>query len=50
MNLSRLGQECVPGGFPNNIPGTALFDPKKVVIVNNGRYVKFYVMIGTSLC
>lgn len=33
----RLGQECQPNGFPANIPDTALFDPKKVVIVSNGR-------------
>jgi hypothetical protein len=37
----RLGEECapfgVPGGFPVAPPDTALFDPKKVVIVSNGR-------------
>ncbi|KAF9467967.1 hypothetical protein BDZ94DRAFT_1210518 [Collybia nuda] len=33
----RLGQECQPGSFPTNAPGVALFDPKEVVIVNNGR-------------
>jgi hypothetical protein len=35
----RLGQECIPGGFPSTIPTTALFDPKKVVLVGNGRYI-----------
>ncbi|KAF5378755.1 hypothetical protein D9615_006970 [Tricholomella constricta] len=33
----RLGQECQPAGFPSNVPEVALFDPKKVVIVSNGR-------------
>ncbi|KAF8888526.1 hypothetical protein BD779DRAFT_1439887 [Infundibulicybe gibba] len=37
----RLGQECQPEGFPTdvNAPDVALFDPKKVVIVSNGRQV-----------
>lgn len=34
---SRLGQECQPEGFPSTPPSEVLFDPKKVVIVNNGR-------------
>ncbi|RDB28060.1 Peptidase S41 family protein ustP [Hypsizygus marmoreus] len=33
----RLGQECQPSGFPSEGPATGLFDPKKVVIVSNGR-------------
>ncbi|KAF5337318.1 hypothetical protein D9611_003167 [Ephemerocybe angulata] len=33
----RLGQECQPEGFSFNPPNEALFDPKKVVIVSNGR-------------
>ena len=34
----RLGSDCPPEfNFPANIPETALFDPKKVVIVSNGR-------------
>jgi len=33
----RLGQECQPGGFPANVPAVGLFDPKKVVIISNGR-------------
>ncbi|KAG5641475.1 hypothetical protein DXG03_005115 [Asterophora parasitica] len=35
----RLGQECQPEAFPANVPDVGLFDPKKVVIVSNGRYV-----------
>ncbi|KAJ8082869.1 hypothetical protein PM082_008726 [Marasmius tenuissimus] len=33
----RLGQECQPGGFVVDPPDVALFDPKNVVIVSNGR-------------
>ncbi|TFK38167.1 hypothetical protein BDQ12DRAFT_684077 [Crucibulum laeve] len=33
----RLGSECPPEGFPSTPPDVALFDPKKVVIVSNGR-------------
>ncbi|KAF9560741.1 hypothetical protein CPC08DRAFT_636240 [Agrocybe pediades] len=33
----RLGQECQPEGFPTEPPKEALFDPKKVAIVSNGR-------------
>ncbi|KAF9009968.1 hypothetical protein BDQ17DRAFT_1234948 [Cyathus striatus] len=33
----RLGQECQPEGFSSTPPDEALFDPKKVVIVSNGR-------------
>ncbi|GLB42382.1 putative peptidase family S41 [Lyophyllum shimeji] len=33
----RLGQECQPDGFPENVPNVALFNPKKVVIIGNGR-------------
>ncbi|KAF8069164.1 hypothetical protein FPV67DRAFT_1448960 [Lyophyllum atratum] len=33
----KLGQECQPTGFPDQVPDVALFDPKKVVIVSNGR-------------
>ncbi|KAF8960420.1 hypothetical protein BDZ97DRAFT_1307262 [Flammula alnicola] len=33
----RLGEECAPSGFPTAPPATALFDPKKVVVVSNGR-------------
>lgn len=35
--FDRLGQECQPEGFPTAPPNEALFDPKKVVIVSNGR-------------
>ncbi|KAH9478024.1 Peptidase S41 family protein ustP [Psilocybe cubensis] len=33
----RLGEECSPDSFPTAPPDQALFDPKKVVIVSNGR-------------
>ncbi|PFH48702.1 hypothetical protein AMATHDRAFT_149320 [Amanita thiersii Skay4041] len=33
----KLGQECQPEGFPSTPPDIALFDPKKVAIVSNGR-------------
>ncbi|KAF8198537.1 hypothetical protein BJ912DRAFT_1074631 [Pholiota molesta] len=33
----RLGEECPEDQFPIPPPATALFDPKKVVIVSNGR-------------
>ncbi|RXW18907.1 hypothetical protein EST38_g6941, partial [Candolleomyces aberdarensis] len=34
----RLGQECQSdNGFPYDTPTEALFDPKQVVIVSNGR-------------
>ncbi|KJA21567.1 hypothetical protein HYPSUDRAFT_55453 [Hypholoma sublateritium FD-334 SS-4] len=33
----RLGEECAASGFPTTPPATALFDPKKVVVVSNGR-------------
>jgi len=33
----RLGEECPADQFPAPPPTTALFDPKKVVIVSNGR-------------
>ena len=34
---SRLGDECQP--FEMDPPQEALFDPKKVVIISNGRFV-----------
>jgi hypothetical protein len=34
---SRLGEECRETDFPIAPPPEALFDPKKVVIVSNGR-------------
>ncbi|KAF8157203.1 hypothetical protein B0H34DRAFT_490777 [Crassisporium funariophilum] len=33
----RLGEECAASGFPTTPPAQALFDPKKVVIVSNGK-------------
>ncbi|KIM38039.1 hypothetical protein M413DRAFT_448078 [Hebeloma cylindrosporum] len=33
----RLGEECAASDFPVAPPPEALFDPKKVVIVSNGR-------------
>lgn len=42
----RLGQECQPAGFPTQPPDEALFDPKKVVIVSNGRQVRLSLGCG----
>lgn len=33
----RLGQECQPESFPDNVPQEPLFDTEKVAIVSNGR-------------
>jgi len=35
--IYRLGEECAASDFPTTPPTEALFDPKKVVIVSNGR-------------
>ena len=33
----RLGEECQPESFTSPTPSEALFDPKKIVIISNGR-------------
>ena len=35
--FSRLGAECAESNYPSVPPEQALFDPKQVVIVSNGR-------------
>ncbi|KAJ2928526.1 hypothetical protein H1R20_g8538, partial [Candolleomyces eurysporus] len=45
----RLGQECQPDGFPYAPPTEALFDPKQVVIVSNGRCASSCSLFSISM-
>ncbi|KAJ2919861.1 hypothetical protein MD484_g543, partial [Candolleomyces efflorescens] len=45
----RLGQECQPEGFPYAPPTQALFDPRQVVIVSNGRCASSCSLFSISM-